>query len=234
MSRRPCARQHGAYWQTHLSEDGGEMEEVMRLFPRRPRLSRRLRRGRRPRRADHPRARHPPVGPRGRAARGERLPGRALPGVEPVPVQRDDAPRRVPGGGHDGRAGERRRRRSGGLDLRRHAGRRRHAARRWSSPAAPIARRCAGSPRLAADGRRSTERGPWASRGASAHWRWARRPTSSPSTRGSRRRFRTTIRLAARTTSPAGSSSGRTRTWCAAAWVRGRLLAGPPGLDGIG
>jgi guanine deaminase len=27
------ARQHGAYWQTHLSEDGGEMVEVGRLFP---------------------------------------------------------------------------------------------------------------------------------------------------------------------------------------------------------
>jgi guanine deaminase len=27
------AARHGAYWQTHLSEDGGEMEEVGRLFP---------------------------------------------------------------------------------------------------------------------------------------------------------------------------------------------------------
>jgi guanine deaminase len=27
------ARQHGAYWQTHLSEDGGEIQEVRRLFP---------------------------------------------------------------------------------------------------------------------------------------------------------------------------------------------------------
>jgi guanine deaminase len=27
------ARQHGAYWQTHLSEDGGEMESVRKLFP---------------------------------------------------------------------------------------------------------------------------------------------------------------------------------------------------------
>jgi guanine deaminase len=27
------ARQHGAYWQTHLSEDEGEIEEVRRLFP---------------------------------------------------------------------------------------------------------------------------------------------------------------------------------------------------------
>ena len=27
------ARSHGAYWQTHLSEDAGEMDEVRRLFP---------------------------------------------------------------------------------------------------------------------------------------------------------------------------------------------------------
>lgn len=27
------ARQHGAYWQTHLSEDAGEVDEVRRLFP---------------------------------------------------------------------------------------------------------------------------------------------------------------------------------------------------------
>jgi guanine deaminase len=27
------ARRHGAYWQTHLSEDGGEITEVARLFP---------------------------------------------------------------------------------------------------------------------------------------------------------------------------------------------------------
>ncbi|HUG47305.1 MAG TPA: amidohydrolase family protein, partial [Candidatus Limnocylindria bacterium] len=27
------ARHHGAYWQTHLSEDAGEIEEVLRLFP---------------------------------------------------------------------------------------------------------------------------------------------------------------------------------------------------------
>ena len=27
------ARHHGAYWQTHLSEDGGEIREVKRLFP---------------------------------------------------------------------------------------------------------------------------------------------------------------------------------------------------------
>ena len=27
------AARHGAYWQTHLSEDGGEMAEVARLFP---------------------------------------------------------------------------------------------------------------------------------------------------------------------------------------------------------
>lgn len=27
------ARHHGAYWQTHLSEDGGEIDEVARLFP---------------------------------------------------------------------------------------------------------------------------------------------------------------------------------------------------------
>jgi guanine deaminase len=27
------ARQHGAYWQTHLSEDAGEMESVRKLFP---------------------------------------------------------------------------------------------------------------------------------------------------------------------------------------------------------
>jgi len=27
------ARKHGAYWQTHLSEDAGEIDEVLRLFP---------------------------------------------------------------------------------------------------------------------------------------------------------------------------------------------------------
>ncbi len=37
-----------------------------------------------------------------------------------------------------------------------------------------------------------------------------------------------------RRTSPAGWCSGRTPTWCAAAWVRGRLLAGPPGRAVIG
>ena len=91
------ATRHGAYWQTHLSED-----------------ARRDRRGRAPLPggaattsmcttgpaalggAHDPGPRHPPVRRRGRAARRERRRRGALPGLEPVPLERDDAARRVP------------------------------------------------------------------------------------------------------------------------------------------
>ena len=44
------AARTGAWWQTHVSEDPGEIAEVARLFPEAPRLRRRLRPRRRPRR----------------------------------------------------------------------------------------------------------------------------------------------------------------------------------------
>ena len=63
------------WWQSHVSEDRGEIAEVARYFPEAQRLRRRLRPGGRARRADRPRPRDPPV--RSRSWRGSSRPGRA-------------------------------------------------------------------------------------------------------------------------------------------------------------
>ena len=175
----------GAYWQTHLSEDHGEIAEVARLFPDAMRLPRRLRPGRGARAADDPRARGPSLGARGGAAGGVRGQGGPLPRVEPLPGLRDDAARprtsrrglRV-GLGSDVAAGPDpsifRAMRVGAYVQNARAGRR---ARLGADP---------GSAGLAAP--RDARRGPRPRPGGrrSARSRSARRPTSSRSTPRSR------------------------------------------------
>ena len=94
--------------------------------------------------------------------------------------------------------------------------------------------RCAAPARLAADGdaRRRARAGARGRR--SARWRRGRRPISSPSTRASRARCRATIRPSAAEDVASRLVFRPHPDMVRAAWVRGRLLAGPPGLDGIG
>ena len=177
------------------------------------RLSRRLRPCRCPRGPHDPGARHPPVAARGPAPGRERGARGALPGIQPVPVERHDAARPVSRGRHEGGAGERRRRRPGDLDLQRHAC-------RCGDPARAGAHRRRGPDRCAPPARLDPARDAGGSAGAGTGGDdrlpggWAARRTSSRSTRASRARFRPTIRRRPRTTSPAGSCSGRTPTWC--------------------
>ena len=141
-SRRRSPRATGTWWQTHVSEDPGEIAEVARLFPEALDYVDVYDRAGGLGRADRPRPRHPPLGPRARPARRDRHAGRPLPGLEPVPRRRGDAARPLPrgracrsGSGSDvvGRPGS--------LDLLGHAGRGLRpdgAPRRWRDEAAPI------------------------------------------------------------------------------------------------
>ena len=113
----------GAYWQTHVSEDRGEIAEVARLFPDAHRLRRRLRPRRRARGADRPRARRPSLRSGAWSPHRDRDAGRPLPGLEPVPGVGDDAAGPVSRRGHEPGAGLGRRRRPGPLDLHGHADR---------------------------------------------------------------------------------------------------------------
>ena len=94
------ARSTGAYWQTHLSEDRGEIAEVARLFPEAIDYVDVYDRAGGARRADASwRTRST-----SRTASSARLVetgtrGRALPGVEPVPRVGGDAAGALPGGG---------------------------------------------------------------------------------------------------------------------------------------
>ena len=211
------ATQHGAYWQTHLSEDAGEIAEVARLFPEaRDYLDVYDRAGALGARTILAHAIH--LSPREVARLVESgLARRALPGLEPLPVERDDAARRrTASAGMTRRPRQRRGRRPGGLDVQRHARRRGHPAR----PGAHRPRRVVRTACV-----RSTGCG-WA--------RWTGRGCSGMDGRdrlagggeGSRpHRHRPALHEAAARrrpagmppmTSPAASSSGRTRTWSAA------------------
>ena len=112
-SRRRSRTRFGATWQTHVSEDDVEIATVARAVPRCARLPRRLRAGRRAGSAGAPRARDPPLRPRGRADRATDSAVAHCPvsnmflssGVMPLARYRD--------GRHPGRARLRRRRRAG-------------------------------------------------------------------------------------------------------------------------
>ena len=100
--RRCCASprrspsSHGAYWQTHLSEDAGEIDEVRRLFPEaRDYLDVYDRAGALGERTILAHAIHLSEREVARLVESGSRRG-ALPGIEPVPVERDDAARRVP------------------------------------------------------------------------------------------------------------------------------------------
>ena len=94
----------GAYWQTHVSEDRGEIAEVARLFPEALDYVDVYDRAGGLGRADRAGPRRAPVRPRAGAARRDRDAGRPLPGLEPVPRVGGDAARAVPGGGAGRRA----------------------------------------------------------------------------------------------------------------------------------
>ena len=85
------ARATGAYWQTHLAEDRNEIDEVAPVVSRRSRLHGRLR----PCRCARPTIDRGPCRAPERARGGttvrDRYTHRALPVVEPVPVERRDA-----------------------------------------------------------------------------------------------------------------------------------------------
>ena len=115
------ARQTGAYWQTHLSEDADELREVARLFPDA---------------LDYVDVydRAGGLGPRtvlahaihlsdarGRTDRRDRHRRRALPGLEPVPRLGRDAARPLSGGRDPGRPRLGRRGGTGAIDVRQHA-----------------------------------------------------------------------------------------------------------------
>ena len=68
------ARDLGCWWQSHVSEDSGEIAEVGPAVPGGPRLRRRLRPGGRARAALRPRPRDPPVAARGGATGRDRRP----------------------------------------------------------------------------------------------------------------------------------------------------------------
>ena len=118
------AKAKGAYWQTHLAEDRGRDRRGRPALSGGPRLPRRLRPGRRPGPADDPRPRDPPLRPRGRPAGRVGHPPRPLPGLEPVPVVGDHAPRPLPRGRRQRRPGLGRRRRPGPVAVRGDARRR--------------------------------------------------------------------------------------------------------------
>ena len=114
----------GAYWQTHVSEDRGEIAEVARLFPEALDYVDVYDRAGGLGRADRAGPRRAPVGSRAGTARRDRHARRALPGVEPVPRVGGDAAGAIPGGGAVRRARLGRGRRPGPVDLHGDAGRR--------------------------------------------------------------------------------------------------------------
>ena len=123
------ARATGAYWQTHLSEDRGEMAAGGEAVPRGNRLPRRLRPGGRARTPRDHGARDPPVRARDRAPGRDRDRGRALPRIQPVPRVGGDAARPLPGGRDPRRPRVGRVGGSRAVDLRQHARGRLHAER---------------------------------------------------------------------------------------------------------
>ena len=166
----------GAYWQTHLSEDHDELDEVARLFPEA---------------IDYLDVydRAGGLGPRTLLAHSIHLSDRevarlaetghrrgALPGVEPVPLVGRDAAVALPGARDPGRPRVGRVGRAGAVDLRQHARRGVHAERPPRARRRPRAR-AARPARLAAPRRRSAARGRWGSRPRSGRSRRARRPT---------------------------------------------------------
>ncbi len=127
------AAETGAYWQTHLSEDRGELAEVARLFPEATDyLDVYDRAGGLGARTILAHAIHCSEREVARLAESG-LACRALPGFEPVPGLGRDAAGSLPRCGRVGRPGVRRRRRAGAVDLRGHARWRLHAER----PAGP-------------------------------------------------------------------------------------------------
>ena len=110
------AARHGAIWQTHLSEDAREIETVRDLFPEASDyLDVYDRAGGLGPRSVFAHAIHL-VGRRARPARRQWFPDRALPGLEPVHLERRDAPREVPRGGRHRGSRLGRRRVAGALD----------------------------------------------------------------------------------------------------------------------
>ena len=154
------ARELDCWWQTHVSEDAGEMAEVGPAVSRGARLRRRVRPGGRARAADDPGPRDPSLPAGGGTPRRDRHAAGPLPDVEPLHRRRRDAARVAAGGRPDGGSRVGRVRRPGALAVRRHAdrgrfaagaadagrGRGRHARARAARLApARDARRCAGA-----------------------------------------------------------------------------------------
>ena len=124
----------GAYWQTHVSEDRGEIEEVARLFPEAIDYVDVYDRAGGLGDAHGPGPRRAPLGSRTGPAGRDRDAGRPLPGLEPVPRVGGHAARALPRGRAVGRARVGRGGRAGPVDLHGHAGRRLRARTRSRRP----------------------------------------------------------------------------------------------------
>ena len=179
--RRCCrdaqaAARHGAYWQTHLSEDAGEIACVRELFPDAADYLDVYDRAGGVAPQGDPGPRDPPVGARDRPAGGDGRGDRPLPGEQPVPragvmpLAKYRAAGLHVGLGSDVAAAPE-------LSIVTQMRTGFYAAHALSIAGRGGRRTAAGTARLAAAWARWAGRGRWAWTTASARWRPARRPT---------------------------------------------------------